>query len=109
MISIQNPVWFPESLLPPPEAKNPNNSSINGPVPCRQPWQRAGVLADGTLWPCCSWHGEELLGGLKAADGVALAWNGEAFRALRLRLEGKNPPAACSLCALAESAASTAA
>ncbi|MDR3155155.1 MAG: radical SAM protein [Deltaproteobacteria bacterium] len=99
MISIQSPVWFPESLLPAPPPAPP------GPVACRQPWQRLGVLEDGTLWPCCSWHGEGLLGGPDALGGAAAAWASPAMTGLRRALASDAPPARCSLCASAGKAA----
>jgi hypothetical protein len=102
MISLQRPVWFPDSLLPAPPPAPP------GPVSCRQPWQRLGVLVDGSAWPCCSWHGERLLGGASSGTpvaGIASVWNGEPMRSLRRALSGGAPPAACLLCASAERAA----
>jgi hypothetical protein len=99
MISVQRPVWFPESLLPAPQPPPP------GPIVCRQPWQRLGVLEDGTLWPCCSWHGERLLSGTDLSSGIAGAWGGEAMTALRQALSGDSPPAPCRLCASAGIAA----
>jgi hypothetical protein len=97
MISVQEPIWFPESLLPAP----PPLPSPPGPVACRQPWQRLGVLEDGSLWPCCSWHGERLLRGETAEGGVARAWKFGAMASLRLALAGDGPPPACAVCASA--------
>jgi hypothetical protein len=93
MISVQEPVWFPESLLPEPAAPPP------GRVSCRQPWQRLGVLEDGSLWPCCSWHGERLLSGTSAKGGIAGAWAGDAIGSVRRSLEGDSPPPGCAVCA----------
>jgi hypothetical protein len=95
MISVQDPVWFPESLLPPPPPPAP------GKVLCRQPWQRLGVQDDGWLWPCCSWHGERLLGISNANNGIAVAWGGKAMKAVRRSLESDSPPQGCAVCASA--------
>jgi hypothetical protein len=91
MISIQKPVSYEGTIIPARE-KNPE------PVNCAQPWQRLGVLEDGSLWPCCSFHGKDFLRHLNATMGISAIWQGEGMGTLREKLVSGIPPAACKLC-----------
>jgi hypothetical protein len=87
LLSIQKPVWFPESAMPEPPLSEQSEGGW-----CVQPWQRMGADHEGRLWPCCSWYGEDLLS-LSAVDvSIAQAWRSKAFEDLRLaHLRGKLP------------------
>ncbi|MDR1165539.1 MAG: radical SAM protein [Deltaproteobacteria bacterium] len=102
MLSIQNPIWFPESELSPPEPEAGFSFT-----PCPQPFQRLGILADGSLWPCCSWRGEKLLADFnlngKGTD-IGGVWNSARFQGLRASLRSDEPPEACFSCRRATTA-----
>lgn len=94
MLSIQRPVWFPDSRLPKPDGLGEADSS----TPCGQPWQRLGVLEDGSLWPCCSWYGEGMLALDAKKSGISELWRGEEMEGLRKSLKDGNAPAPCAAC-----------
>jgi hypothetical protein len=93
MLSIQRPLWFPESALRREELE-PRRS----PGRCRQPWQRLSILEDGALWPCCSWYGEGLLSLNAHRFTLADAWRSPEMEALREALEKGEPPLPCRKC-----------
>jgi uncharacterized Fe-S cluster-containing radical SAM superfamily protein len=97
LISLQNPIWFPETLLPEPSSQDTQ------PVPCVQPWQRLGILEDGSLWPCCSWYGAQLLNDLNATtQTLHSVWHGQTLRELRESHRSLKLPPACSRCRKAQ-------
>jgi hypothetical protein len=94
LVSIQRPVWFPDSrIAEPTPAEAPERGW------CVQPWQRLAVDFDGRLWPCCSWYGENLLGLSAAAALVSEAWRSEALESLRRSHLSGEPPRPCRECA----------
>jgi MoaA/NifB/PqqE/SkfB family radical SAM enzyme len=93
MLSVQKPIWFPESRLPKPERPEPPPLA-----PCRQPWQRLSVLEDGSVWPCCSWYGEKLISKSAFNESVEDIWRGSEMRILRERLSDGAPPGPCQDC-----------
>lgn len=95
MISVQEPIWFPGSKLPPPEKPGPTLAST-----CAQSWQRLAVNFNGEVWPCCSWYGENLLSGNAAELDLASVWRSPRMERLRSRLSGAAGayPPACLDC-----------
>jgi MoaA/NifB/PqqE/SkfB family radical SAM enzyme len=95
LISIQKPIWFAGSKLPPPPPKTVLS------VPCGQPWQRLGVTYDGHVWPCCSWYGENLLAMTSQKTSLATIWRSQSLTDLRARLTFNRPTPECLACAQA--------
>lgn len=95
LISIQEPIWFPGSALPRPEKLG----QAMAPV-CAQSWQRLGVDYGGRVWPCCSWHGENLLPFNVNTQSVAAIWHSPEMHALRHALSGslEDIPSPCRQC-----------
>jgi sulfatase maturation enzyme AslB (radical SAM superfamily) len=90
MISLQNPIGFPGFFVP------KKADTLNS---CAQPWQRLSVLEDGTLWPCCSFHGEKLLYSLNAkTTSIHNIWKGERIETLRKNILSSTPPEECLNC-----------
>jgi hypothetical protein len=88
LISLQRPIWFPDSALP--EPKSPKSRESGGF--CVQPWQRLAIDHEGRIWPCCSWYGEGLLRLDASRDPIAKAWLAPETEALRrAHLEGDLP------------------
>jgi radical SAM protein with 4Fe4S-binding SPASM domain len=97
LISVQNPVWFPDSALPEPPPADPAEAGERGW--CVQPWQRLGVDCDGNIWPCCSWYGENLLGLNAKRDALAEVWRSEGLDGLRRSHEQNRLYPPCRECA----------
>jgi len=57
---------------------------------CPQPWARALVRANGTVLPCCDWHGIDLpMGNLKDSTLYEI-WNSDEWKKLRkIHRDGK--------------------
>ena len=100
LLSVQKPIWFPRTSLKKPGPAKPDHE--NSPALrtfCQQPWQRLGLDRLGRAWPCCSWHGRELLPLEAQTTSVADIWRSPTLKALRqAHLDGRLPPA-CQLCA----------
>lgn len=62
---------------------------------CREPFERAFVQYDGSVWPCC--YIAETYGRLTEQSFDAI-WNGPRYEALREALRGERPPAKCVSC-----------
>ncbi|MDR2349639.1 MAG: radical SAM protein [Deltaproteobacteria bacterium] len=98
MLSIQNPVPVGPPARPEPGEEREEEPAAE-PLSCPQPWQRLGVLEDGTLWPCCSLLGKDLLRGKNAArESIRDIWKSEAMETLRARLLSPKAPKACRDC-----------
>ena len=95
LISIQEAIWFPGSRLNPPSRPLPSLAPT-----CAQSWQRLAVNYDGSIWPCCSWYGENLLSLNAAEDDLAAIWASGQMRNHRGLLAGsaENYPEACLQC-----------
>ena len=93
MLSIQKPIWYPESRLP-----KTDFPAVSGSRTCGQPWQRLSVLEDGAVWPCCSWYGESLMSGNLNVSSVNGLWQSHEMERLRDKLRNGNPPLPCLTC-----------
>ena len=95
LISVQEPIWFPDSALP-----EPGESEKKGDEEgwCVQPWQRLGLDHEGAMWPCCSWYGEKLLNLSANSLPINIAWRSQAIEELRLAHLEKRLPAPCHEC-----------
>ncbi|MDR2459205.1 MAG: radical SAM protein [Deltaproteobacteria bacterium] len=95
MISIQNPVSY-EGLdwLKPQGLKK---QVLPKKVSCAQPWQRVGVLEDGTVWPCCSFYGKYIFKRETIFGDIACLWHSRSMNQLRKSLK-TSPIEACRLC-----------
>jgi hypothetical protein len=94
LLSIQKPIWFPDSALPEPPAAPKAESGW-----CAQPWQRLGLDHQGHLWPCCSWYGEGLLDLSAVQTSIAAAWRSQAMEDLRASHVRGDLPGPCRHCA----------
>jgi radical SAM protein with 4Fe4S-binding SPASM domain len=67
---------------------------------CDWPWRGAYVAYRGEAMPCCMIATPDRLTLGNMADGVAAAWNGEAYEAFRKALDSDDPPAVCKSCSV---------
>jgi hypothetical protein len=95
MISIQRPIGF-EGFDPFP--KDPE-TQVKLPLNCGQPFQRLGILEDGGMWPCCSFHGKHFLEKQNLQNiSVHKAWTLNVMNDLREKLLSEDPPKECFTC-----------
>jgi hypothetical protein len=95
MISIQRPIGFEGFDPNPKDPKKP----LKPPLNCGQPFQRLGILEDGGMWPCCSFHGGKFLEDLNLKNiSVHKAWTARVMDDLRNRLRSEDPPRECLTC-----------
>lgn len=77
-----------------------------GEFRCTKPWQRMIVRYDGTLLPCCTFHGAHLPMGNLFRQSIAEVWTSAPMRELRRMHKAgefdKNP--VCKACALSSTA-----
>jgi radical SAM protein with 4Fe4S-binding SPASM domain len=75
----------------------PRSRSHSGP--CEQPWRRIHIGATGDALPCAKLKTPQrvTLGNMRR-DGVAVVWNGEAFREFRRHLAAGDLPPVCRRC-----------
>ena len=79
---------------------------FTGEFRCTKPWQRMIVRHDGTLLPCCTFHGAHLPVGNVFESSISEIWTSPAMRDLReLHRRGgfhRNP--ICKACAFSSTA-----
>lgn len=64
---------------------------------CTDPWKTAFVRWNGEFHPCCYAPSAVVMGDLKEQSFWEI-WNGPAYRDLRRRVNGENPPDYCLSC-----------
>jgi hypothetical protein len=95
MISIQRPIGF-EGFDP---YKRCSQNAVKLPLNCGQPFQRLGILENGEMWPCCSFHGGNFLKSQNLKDiSVHKAWTTKVMDDLRRKLCSEDPPRECLTC-----------
>ena len=67
------------------------------PPRCTDPWKVAFVRWNGEVHPCCYAPSKVVMGSLAEQSFWAI-WNGEAYRALRRRVNTGTPPDYCRTC-----------
>jgi len=79
--------------LPPHFGEGPRTT----PQRCTDPWKVAFVRWNGEVHPCCYAPSKVVMGSLAEQSFWAI-WNGEAYRALRRRVNTGTPPDYCRTC-----------
>ncbi len=64
---------------------------------CRYPWERVFVKSNLDVQACATLWEKLVLGNLRR-QSIEEIWQGEAYRELRRRLAGTNPPVECHTC-----------
>ncbi len=67
---------------------------------CSLPWKETVINWDGSVLPCCSVYEEKYSFGNAFEKGFAKTWNGEAYRAARREMAGRNSSlkTVCHIC-----------
>ena len=80
---------MPRAFEPRPESR--------GRHVCLEPWRSAAILGNGDVRACCVPGKDTLMGNLNEMT-LEEIWNGETYRAFRLRVNTPNAPLACRSC-----------
>ena len=64
---------------------------------CSFPWRQMVLTADGSVLPCCTWHGSAPLGNFHQAP-LAQIWDNHEYDLVREGLRTNNLPTACATC-----------
>ncbi len=84
-----------------PKTTEPAGRRRPGSPGCFWPWEELYVHHDGRVQPCCMIMGEDrAVLGDALRDGIAMVWDGDAYRAFRRRLLTEDPPDVCRGCSL---------
>jgi radical SAM protein with 4Fe4S-binding SPASM domain len=75
----------------------PDAARSQSPLPCTDPWTVAFVRWNGEVHPCCYAPSRVVMGNL-AERSFWEIWNGPAYRDLRRRVNGADPPDYCHTC-----------
>lgn len=74
------------------------NKDYSKDFKCNEAWRRLMVWADGTVSPCCSFYGKNLIVGDATTQSIKDIWNGHKIKELRKNLINKNFPISCRKC-----------